>query len=147
MQQGGGVETIRSSHIVIKDADYIREGGGGGRGVNPAQGTTRHIPLYCTHCTHSVKRMILLPLTCYLHKATPIFRGVEFYFNEHLGVANLKQRLKGTLSRETELSVALQKEKSSHEFRNRFLTARKIEGWNSLPDSVKEAGSAAVFKR
>ena len=66
--------------------------------------------------------------------------------SEHLRISTTPLH-KGTLSRETELSVALQKEKSSHEFRNRFLTARKIEGWNSLPDSVKEPGSAAVFKR
>ena len=41
----------------------------------------------------------------------------------------------------------LLKERAKHEFRNRFFTVRVIDEWNSLPDSVKEAGTAAVFKR
>ena len=41
----------------------------------------------------------------------------------------------------------LLKERAGHEFRNRFFTVRVIYEWNNLPDSVKEASKAAVFKR
>ena len=41
----------------------------------------------------------------------------------------------------------LLKERAGHEFRNRFFTVRVIDEWNNLPDSVKEASKAAVFKR
>ena len=40
----------------------------------------------------------------------------------------------------------LLKERAGHEFRNRFFTVRVIDEWNNLPDAVKEASTAAVFK-
>ena len=35
----------------------------------------------------------------------------------------------------------------NHEFRKRFFISRVIEEWNSLPNEVKEANSATIFKR
>ena len=43
----------------------------------------------------------------------------------------------------------LVKKRSQHEFRNQFFSSRVIEGWNSLPNSLKEASTVivSVFKR
>ena len=41
----------------------------------------------------------------------------------------------------------LLKKRNNHEFRNSFFSSRVIGEWNSLPNAVKEAKSATIFKR
>ena len=41
----------------------------------------------------------------------------------------------------------LLKRRCNHEFRNRFFSSRVIDEWNGLPNEVKEANSATIFKR
>ena len=41
----------------------------------------------------------------------------------------------------------LLKRRCNREFRNRFFSSRVIDEWNGLPNEVKEANSATIFKR
>ena len=41
----------------------------------------------------------------------------------------------------------LLKKRNNHEYRNSFFSSRVIGEWNSLPNAVKEAKSATIFKR
>ena len=56
--------------------------------------------------------------------------------------ADTRRATRATAGRDNLLS-----ERCGHEYRNRFFTVRVTKEWNNLPDPVKEAGSAAEFKR
>ena len=52
--------------------------------------------------------------------------------------------------RETRLTVGtdnLLKKRNNHKYRNNFFSQRGVGEWNSLPNTVKEAKTANIFKR